>query len=341
MLVAQRFDPASAQLSGELLTIADIEDIASSLGTNRVSVSVSNDGTLLYGTGGTRFRLAWFGPDGSPRGSVGEVAQYIGLRLSPAGSEALVTIRNAESGDLWRIDLTSGARSRIASGGGGWFASWSPDGQQVAFTTLYGKDVLAANARGDGQTDTLWNHGSRAFPGDWSGDGRYLAFAGAMPNASNDVWALALKGERRLLPVLNSPYTEFHPQFSPDGRWLAFTSDESGREDVYVQSFPDARTRRLVSSGGGSYPRWSRDGRQLFYRETDGQLMTVPVLTTGASLELGPPRAIMRLVDPPAIHPYPYDVAPDGRILALAAASEGAQGFALTVLMNWQAALEP
>src|SRR5262245_6684937 len=249
-LFAQRFDPASRQLSGSPVAIPDIEDIASSLASNRGSVSVSNDGTLLYGTGGTRFRLAWFGTDGALLGHVGDVAQYIGLRLSPSGGDALVSIREAESGDLWRIDLASGARSRITSGGSGWYATWSPDGGQVAFTALNGVDVRAGNARGAGQTETLWRYGARLFPGDWSRNGQLLAFSAARTDAANDVFVLNLQGERMLRRVLESPFTELHPQFSPDGRWLAFTSDEAGREDVYVQSYPDARTRRLVSSGG-------------------------------------------------------------------------------------------
>jgi Tol biopolymer transport system component len=340
-LFAQRFDPASGQLSRSPVSVPDTEDIASSLGTNRGSMSVSNDGTLLYGTGGTRFRLSWFGADGAPLGQVGDAAQYIGLRLSPSGGDALVTIREGENGDLWRIDLARGARSRITSGGGGWYATWSPDGEQLAFTPLNGVDVVATNARGAGQVETLWRYGARAFVGDWSRNGQLLAFSAARTDAANDVFVLNLQGERMLRPVLASPFTELHPQFSPNGRWLAFTSDEVGREDVYVQSFPDARTRKVVSIGGGGYPRWSHDGRQLFYRAADGRLVSVPVLTKGSSLEFGSPRTIMRLVEPPALHPYPYDVAPDGRILALTAASEGAQGMALTVLMNWQSALEP
>jgi len=340
-LVAQLFDPASAQLVGAPRPIADTEDVASFSGTNRASMSVSKDGTLLYGTGGTRFRLAWFGPDGAPLGGVGETAQYIGLRLSPAGSDALVTIRDGENGDLWRVDLTRGARSRITSGGQGWYGSWSPDGQQVAFSSLNGAELLAASARGAGQVDTLLTNRPRVFTSDWSRDGQYLAFTGQTPESSNDVFLLTMKGERKAVPLLDSSFTEFHPQFSPDGGWLAFTSEESGRQDVYVQSFPDGRTRRLVSSGGGSYPRWGRDGRELFYRAADGQLVAVPLRTIGSSVELGSPRVIMRLVDPPAVHPYPYDVAADGRILALTAASDAAQGLALTVRMNWQAALDP
>ena len=161
------------------------------------------------------------------------------------------------------------------------------------------------------------------------------------PNTSNDVWLFPMTRERKPAPILRSPFTELHAQFSPDGRWLVFTSNESGRDDVYVQSVFDASTRRLVSSVGGSYPRWGPQGRTLWYRAADGRLTTVPFRTVGSSMEVGTPTAILELVDPPGIHPYPYDIDPDGRILALVPESEGGQTAALTVLMNWQATLEP
>jgi Tol biopolymer transport system component len=254
----------------------------------------------------------------------------------------MVTITDsAASGDLWRVDLARGARTRVTSEGRGWFAVWSPDAQQIAFSAPGGRSPQATSARGDGQARTLWTSDFPVYPSDWSREGQYLAYTESHPNTSNDVWLFPMTGERKPTPLLRSPFTEFHAQFSPDGRWLVFTSNESGRDDVYVQSVFDASTRRLVSSVGGSYPRWGAEGRELWFRAADGRLMTVPVRTGVSSVELGTPTAILRLVDPPGIHPYPYDVAPDGRILALVPESEGAQNAALTILMNWQATLEP
>ena len=176
--MAQPFDPQSAQLMGSVVAVPGTEGVASSVATQRASVSVSNDGTLLYSSGGSRYQLGWFGRDGTPRGTVGAIEQYIGLRLSPDGREVLVTIRDAAAnGDLWRIDLASGARSRITSEGGGWYAVWSPDSQQVAFTALNRREVLqAANARGGGEIETLSTFDVQVFPSDWSLDGKYLAY---------------------------------------------------------------------------------------------------------------------------------------------------------------------
>jgi Tol biopolymer transport system component len=153
------------------------------------------------------------------------------------------------------------------------------------------------------------------------------------------VWALSLKGARKATPILQSPAGEIHAGFSPNGQFIAFTSDESGRDEVYVQSILDATTRRRASTSGGSYPRWSRKGNELFFRSLDGHLMAVPVRFNGTSADLGDPRLVMRLIEPTAVQLYPYDIASDGRILALAPVSGEATDISLTVLVDWQASL--
>jgi dipeptidyl aminopeptidase/acylaminoacyl peptidase len=339
-VVTQEFDLPSSKLTGSPISLPGTEDVSSFAGTSRTNMTVSNDGTLLYGTGGSRYQLAWFRPDGTALGTVGAVDQYIGLRLSPDGSEVMVTVRDpAVRGDLWRIDLTRGTRTRITSESRGWYAVWSPDGQQIVFSEPSGRNPQMASARGAGQARGLWTSNVPVYPSDWSRDGQSIAYTQSDSDTSNDIWLLPMAGERKAAPFVQSPFTEFHGQFSPDGRSLAFTSNEAGRDDVYVQNLSDAGTRRLVSIAGGSYPRWGPGGRELWYRASDGRLMRVPVRMAGSSIELGPPTATLRLTDPPGVHPYPYDVAPDGRILALVPATEGTQQ--LTILMNWQAALEP
>ena len=342
VVMARRFDPQSGELMGSAVAVPGTGGVASSVATQRNSMSVSNDGTLLYSSGGSRYQLAWFGRDGTPRGTVGASDQYIGLRLSPDGREVLVTIRDtAANGDLWRIDLSSGARSRVTSEGGGWYAVWSPDSQQVAFTALNRRDVLqAADARGDGELRELFSFDVQAYPSDWSLDGNFLAYTASTRDRSNDVWLLSMLGSRKATPLLQSTFAERHAQFSPDGKWVAFTSNENGRDDVYVQSFPDATVRRTLSSAGGAYPRWGATGRELFYRAPDGYLIAIPFRVAGAAVELGPPSSVMRLVDAAGVHPYPYDVTADGRILAMTPASGNVQDLTLTVLMNWQSGLE-
>jgi eukaryotic-like serine/threonine-protein kinase len=339
-VVAQAFDVQSGELTGSPVSLPGTEDVSSFSGPGRSSVTVSSDGTLLYGTGGSRYQLTWLRPDGTTMGTVGAVDQFVGLRLSPDAHEAIVTIRDpALSGDLWRIDLKRGTRTRLTSQNSGWFAVWSPDGQQIALSSQGGRDMQIVSARGAGEARSLPSSNVPVYPSDWSRDGRYLAYTENAPSTSNDVWLLPMARPGKAVPFAQSPFTEFHGGFSPDGSWLAFTSNEAGREDVYIQNSSDAGTRRLVSIAGGSYPRWGPGGRDLWYRAADGRLMRVPVRMAGSSIELGTPTATLRLTDPPGVHPYPYDVAPDGRILALVPATEGTQQ--LTVLMNWQAVLEP
>jgi Tol biopolymer transport system component len=177
------------------------------------------------------------------------------------------------------------------------------------------------------------------YPADWSRDGKYLLYVQDNPGKPFDVWALSTEGEAKATPIVQTPAGEWHPQFSPNGRFIAFTSDESGRTEVYIQNFPDATTRHKVSTRGGGYPRWSTKGNELFFRSLDGQLMAVPVQFNGISPALGEARPVMRLIEPPALLTYPYDIASDGRILALVPTSGAAAHISLTVLMDWQAAL--
>jgi len=188
-VMAQPFDAQSTQLTGSVVTVPGTEGVASSVATQRSSVSVSNDGTLLYSSGGARYQLGWFGRDGTPHGIVGTIDQYIGLQLSPDGRGVLVTIKDATAnGDLWRIDLTSGARSRITSDGGGWYAVWGPDSQLVAFTALNRREVIqTAKAGGGSEVENLWKFDVQVYPSDWSSDGRYLAYAANSQDTSNDV----------------------------------------------------------------------------------------------------------------------------------------------------------
>ena len=177
-------------------------------------------------------------------------------------------------------------------------------------------------------------------PSDWSAQG-YLAYTESNTQTADDVGVFSMADGNRRTLVLKSAFTEVHAQFSPDGHWLAFTSNESGRDDVYVQSYPEPNIRRLVSSGGGAFPRWSPDGGELFYRASDGRLMRVPIRTITSSVELGAPIGTIRLVEPPARHLYPYDIARDGRILTLAPPTTGTPDVELTLRTNWAPSLKP
>jgi Tol biopolymer transport system component len=338
--VEQTFDHATSTLTGSPISLPGTEGVSSFPGTGRTSVTISADGTLLYSTGGTGFQLGWFKPDGTPLGTVGPVDEYISLRLSPDGNEALVQIRDpAARADLWRIDLARGGRDQLTSDGGG-SGGWSPDGQRIAFSLPSGLDPQTMNSRGGGGARLPLNTDVQVYPSDWSREGDSLVYTESSADTSNNIWRWPMAGEGKPTALAHSTANERHGQLGRDGRWLVFTSNASGRDEVYVQHWSDARTQQRVSNTGGSYPRWDPGGRELWYRASDGRLTRVPVRFVGASIELGAAVATtLRLPDPPAIHWYPYDVGPDGRILALIPAAEGSPQ--LAVLMNWQTALEP
>jgi len=264
--VAQRFDPVSAQLIGPVLTVAGTQNVASFPGANHAALSVSRDGTLLYNTGGTRFQLRWFSPDGAPLTTVGSVDRYAGLQLSPNQTEVLASIDDVSlKRNLWIIDLSSGDRTRVTSGGGA-YGAWAPNGQQVVFSALISRNLMSASVRGNDESEALWTANTQIYVTHVSRDGQRVAYVSADPETGYDIWQLGLTGARQPTLVLRSSFGEYHPQYSPDGRWLAYTSTESGREDVFVGTLPNLGDRQKASVGGGSYPRWGRDGHTLYYR---------------------------------------------------------------------------
>jgi eukaryotic-like serine/threonine-protein kinase len=178
---------------------------------------------------------------------------------------------------------------------------------------------------------------------DWSPDGRFLVYTQQNPEGRFELWLLPLKGDRKPQPLLQTAFNDSQGQVSPDSKWIAYTSDESGGfNEVYVTSLPTAGTRWRVSNNGGSFPRWNRDGKELFYRALDGTLMVASVRRAPQGLGFGTPTPLFRVPEPIGMFAYPYDVAPDGkRILALMPSKGSGDSPSLTVLVNWDAKSHP
>ena len=196
---------------------------------------------------------------------------------------------------------------------------------------------------GGGQEQTVLESQGYVLLNDWSPDGRYLVYTQISSEGRNELWLLPLGADGKPVPFLKTAFNELQGEVSPDSRWIAYTSDESGGfNEVYATSFPAGGPRWRVSNGGGSFPRWSRDGKELFYRALDGTLMVTSVRNVPQSLEFGTPSALFRVSEPQGLVCYPYDVAPDGqRILALVPNKAGGDSPSLTVLVNWEAQQKP
>ena len=343
-LVAQPFDSKHGRLWGDGIPVAGAERVALTAALARSSVSVSNDGTILFGTGSDRYQLTWLNREGKVLGAVGQPDRYGSLRISPDGTRIAASLADSSSRpDLWLLELSRAIPSRITFVGMFGTGVWSPDGQRISYHLLSNRKLLQKSANGAGEEQAMLQSQYTVYMNDWSPDGRYLIYTQQSPNGRFELWLLPLSGDRKPEPFLKTAFNESQGQISPDSKWIAYTSDESGgSNEVYATSFPIGGPRWRVSSGGGSFARWSRDGKELFYRALDGTLMVAPVRTVSHGLEFGPPAALFRVSEPQGMFAYPYDVASDGRrILALVPSKLGGDSPSLTVLVNWDPNTKP
>ena len=347
-LIAQPFAAERAQLSGEPTIITAAGVVGSLAALNRSSFSVSNEGTVMASGTGDLYDLTWFTRDGKVASTVGKTDRYAAVRLSPDGARVAVSIVDGSGNrDLWGMDLPRGLPNRLTLDGG-FVPIWSPDGSRIAYHSAGQNQLFMLNSRvdkhpGDGGRRTLLESESQdlTYVNDWSPDGQFLMITRISAATSYDLW-LVPAGGGKLEPFLNSRFGETHGQFSPDGKWIAYTSNESGQNEIYVQTMPASQSRR-VSTGGGGFPRWrkGKDGTELFYRAADGRLMAVSVRLVSQGLEFGDPTALSRIVEPLGAFAYPYDVSPDGqRILALTPSGGEQDARPLTVLVNFVAGLK-
>ena len=208
-------------------------------------------------------------------------------------------------------------------------------------------NLFSHSSNGTGDEERLIESHDSLNTQDWSSDGRFLLYLVNSNDLSSktpfDLWVLPMTGDRKPVPFLSTPFREGRGQFSPDGKWVAYTSDESGGNEVYVQSFPAGGGKWQVSSKGGDWVRWRRDGREMFYIAADRKLMSVAVQAVSGSLEFGTPRALFTIPFTQSstgnLGPYTYDVAPDGQRFLAAAPVADAASPTMTVILNWQAEL--
>jgi hypothetical protein len=340
VLMAQPFDSNALTATGEPIRVAG------GLAAGPVSYSASANGVLAYRTGAARVRssLLWFDRNGVQVGQVGEPDYYGNTMLSPDGRMAAVLRYDATGlAKSWTIDLARGVFSALNPGlGAETPRAISPDGR-IALTVTTGVpgDIYISRAGSAAPAELLVKSSLAKHPNDWSADGKYLIYDEHTATARQDLWIVPMEGAHTPIPFLATPADETSAAFSQDGKWIAYSSDESGRPDVYVRGFaPDRNPAAAVgqwtiSVNGGDKPRWSRDGKELFYIATDGKMMAVPI-KGGPTFEPGVP---IPLFNTRVTGFMPFDVAPDGRFLINTMPADATSRSSIAVVVNWFAGL--
>ena len=301
-LVAQRFNLDRFTVEGEVMTVADVIDVGGGAGASG-AFSVSDAGAILYrGLGGdTSVRLEWRDRTGMRVSALGDAGSYLEPELSPDGLRTAISLVGNDPGnpvDLWIFDNTRGRPTPFTSGPGRETSPvWSHDGQRMAFAAWEPTTVSAYQLRvkplATKDDSPLLAEPIFGLPTSWSRE-NVLLFTRIDGNDvnSSDVVSVSLTGERTPREFRATPAREQDGVFSPDGRWVAYSSNESGRDEVYVAAFPDAIDPRPVSSAGGLWPQWRSDGRELFYVSLDRQLMAVDITLDRVHLRVGAPHQL-------------------------------------------------
>ena len=343
-LVAQHFDPERLTLSGNPVPVAPKVEYFEfkSLG----NFSVSENGVLVYRSSySTPSRLVWLDRSGKQVATLGDQGNYgLGGRLSPDGHMVVISREDptdSSRNDLWLLEVQRGIFSRLTFHPAvAYTAAWSPDSNRLALAG-FGTKVQIMPANGSGTPVSVSDEQVAAIR-DWSPDGHTLLVQQQNSSTGMDVLSLPVSDRpQSLTPVLNSRFDELAPRFSPDGHWLAYISNESGRGEVYVVPFPGPGGRWQISNNGvtmgvsGSAIAWSRDGKQLYFRDTTGPLMAADIQVQGSEFHSGLPRQIF--TSPGGVRPI--DTAPDGRILVMVQAGQEISS-PITLVLNWDAELK-
>jgi Tol biopolymer transport system component len=303
---------------------------------------VSQAGTLVYQAGGSvRSQLLWFDRAGRQIGTLGDPGDYGDVELSPDGTRAAVSLRDRATNalDLWLVDAARGLRTRFTFDPANEIRPiWSPDGTNIVFSSNRrgANDLYQKPSNGVGGEEILLQTEEGEQTQSWSTDGRYLLYYSGNPP---DVWVLPLFGDRKPFPYLQTPAGEVGAKLSPDGRWVAYSSNEAGRQEIYIASFPKADGKWQVSTAGGSFSRWRRDGSELFFLDPGNKLMSAQVSVEGVAIKVGKVQPLQQIRANVAQRSS-YDVSPDGQRFLINTVIEDATGEELSLVVNWTSLLK-
>jgi eukaryotic-like serine/threonine-protein kinase len=351
-LMAQRFDAERLQLTGEAFAVANEVEYLSSVA--RGLFSVSETGTLVYqrGSGATFSELAWFDREGKKLGTLGAPARYANPRLSPDGKRVAVDIDDPASSntDIWVIEANRQVPSRFTfDPSQDETPLWSHDGRRILWLSdRDGKNGFYLKAS-DGsailESPTMPVGVDLSFasaPSDWSSDGRFLLYTDLQEGNALHLWVLPMSGDRKPYRFLAGASADVEGQFSPDGHWVAYSSNESGRWQVYVAPFPGPGGKYQISTEGGQQPRWRKDGKELFFLSRDHKLMAVSVKAR-STFEFNAPEPLFETHAHEAVTAeefFTYDVSADGQRFLFNANSQQTDPRTVDIILNWSSQLK-
>ncbi len=340
-LVAQPFDAGSGKITGDPVPLAEDLNIDA---VGLAHFTTSQSGVLAFRGGEVgNGQLQWLDRKGLKLEDVGESADIYSTDLSPDGRWLAMQLSSAQSrgDDIWIRDLVRGVTSRFTFNEGDDVSPlWSPDGRRIAFSQFDEGDFdLAVKAvGGSGEVEVLLDSAEGDFPSSWSPDGASLLFLRWNAETNDDVWLLPLEDRAAVRPFVRTPFNESRAHFSPDGRWVAYQSDESGRDEIYVQAFPGPGGKWQISTAGGREAGWGPDGRELFYITPEMTLMRVAV-QTGASFDAGVPEKMFAVRLRPVRTRRRYLLSADGQRILILGTLEQDMIPPTTVILNWNAEL--
>jgi Tol biopolymer transport system component len=347
-LVAQGFEAKNLELKGNPFPLAESLEAEGLSGiTGRASFTVAEGGVLAYLEGEHRQRrLTWYDRKGKALGTAGPSADYFEPAMSLDGKYVAVTHGTLGSGSgIWIHDLTRATQSRLTFGSAGYDSTplWTPDGKRIIFSSdRNGQiDLYWKPSNGTGKEDLLFGSESNKSADDVSRDGRYLIFENVnSARGQSELWVLPLTGERQPKPYLQTKSYLQHAAISPDGHWVAYSSNESGGSEIFVQSFPEAGAKFQISNDGGDCPVWRNDGKELFFLGGSHSIVAVPV-ETGAAFRAGAPQTLFQVPLPNLAGARTvFGLSPDGQRSLVNQLLEEPNRTPVTVVANWDAELK-
>ncbi len=343
VLMAQRFDPASLTLAGEAVPIA--ENLSAGANGDNGMFTASANGTLVYRTGevGGNRQITWYDRGGKSLGPAAGPANYLSLSLSPDGKRVATNRVDQNNYDIWVHDLAHDTTNRFTFDPAPDYSPvWSPDGRLVWSSQRGGSYILCQKASDFSGEETALpqpKSPSPIYAEDGSRDGRFLLYTAASGSADSDLWVLPLQGDPKPVLFLGTRFNESQGRFSPDSRYIAYVSNESGTGEVYVRSISaegKAGGQQMVSQGEGHQPLWRRDGKELFYLSPGSKVMAVPVSTAPTFQRAGAPVALFTapMSDRGGLF-HLWDVTPDGQKFLMVTVMTEVASEPITVVLNW------